>query len=109
MIEVTSHIFLLYAIRITNIHHKFGILFTGFNIFAQYVENSKVLKYEGYRYHKNRERKTCTHYVCSGHNRFKCRAKVCTKMIKGDDGTSYEMMKVKYNTHTHPPDQTLLN
>lgn len=97
----TYHI-LLCAIT-TNMYDKiWNFIFAGFTIFARYVENSRVLQHSGYRFHKNRERKTCTHYICSGHNRYKCRAKVCTKMIDG-----IEMMKVKYDVHTHPPDETL--
>lgn len=102
VIKVITH--LPYAMpNPTNLYHKFGILFTGFTIYTKYVENTKVLQYSGYRFHKNRVRKSCTHYVCSGHNRFKCRAKVCTKWVNG-----YEMMKVKYDVHTHAPDESLL-
>lgn len=87
-----------------SIDHEFEFIFAGFTIYAKYVENSRVLQYSGYRFHRNRERKTCTHFVCSGHNKYKCRAKVSTKIING-----HEMMKVKYDIHTHPPDETLLN
>lgn len=71
---------------------------TGYSTIAQYERygTKRALIFDGHRFHKNRQTEKSTHWVCAQYHRFKCLARVTTRIIGG-----YEMMKVNCGIHTH--------
>lgn len=60
--------------------------------------NRKFLIYDGYRYGKNRESIDKIYWKCACYGKYKCAARATTKTIGG-----YEMVRVNYKEHNHPP------
>lgn len=76
-------------------------LFIGFTEFADLREtgNHRFLYCNGYRFYRKWEQGEYTYWKCSKYSRYRCDAKITTRVIDG-----YTKMKVTKSTHSHKPE-----
>lgn len=92
-----------YAILIRKkIHERFVEIISGYVFFAEYTGQpgeKRSIVHQGYKFRRHRTLKNSVDHLCTGYYRYKCRAKVSTRMVGG-----YEMLRLCSPIHTHPPD-----
>lgn len=78
----------------------FVLFFAGFDIFAKYGMFGKrlFLVYNGYRYYRNRQIGSNTHWRCATYKQTLCKGRATTKVISG-----VEMMRINA-PHSHSPE-----